>query len=967
MEKEREENKIIKTIDNHGVELLIVKNNRDKYKLIEPAYEHKVRSYKIHKEDDIEDIVAKLDETSKEYEICHNDNNFNPQLMVEILEDEDTLKNPEHNSKFWNVVESVKKKIKEYKPEIKKAVTVATLALGLVGTSSMFALSSPDTLNKSNTKYDFSKFIDEDADESVKTTHDAEINTLIKTFNQQIRERDPSKEINQQIRNYYGINRNQVNFFNDVDDENVIKNDDNAIENNEDEVTVVDNLSTEEEASLNTSKKQEIETSQSEDEIKNAESVIENTEDVIKNEEDVTKIKETVIENTEDVMEEHQSEDKGENEININNAPISHENHKDKINKVQTFFTASSDSKERDNETEPPKEKDKVLDPNKKPLIKEEIEINNSPISHENPINKINKVQTVFTAPSNKERYDEALPPKEKDKILDPNKNPLGEELNKQKNINENLKKEIEELKKEIENIKKPEFIKNLGSKEEVIQKLYSFLKEKNIDININELDAYNPEDFGSEKNNYQHFFLNYSNCKLSRAELITTLFQFQPIDGVLFDWNPIEKETYGTNKNYYEQLVKSANEKKEKEQLKDKLAVAYTVGSSVPKFTLLKNFITGEKQEYEGYKYNGLRLDGEGNEKVVLSKQEKEEEILLEKKEYENIIKQNEALIEENKSEEVFYLHKFDRNKAYTVGAIVPNFGKLLDQSTGKTKVYEGYTFSKYIKDPERRDWKDQVLLVKNNKDGSKSELLISQQEYENILKATEQLNRELERIEADSYEWMIAHQEYDKRLNLDENKLRVNTPKNFIHNIRIGIKMKAQNPNDVFDIAKNFVDQMTEKSRKEFIKMRNDCGAEKFDNMLLNEFYSHVEDIKKEELQFGSQENDEVFKQFYGEYEKGYYIGNTGKVIGDEIPISICIENLDGKKMKTPKTNFEIVKASKGRHPNTVLLYSKEYKTAYEIPLADLTEHIQKIEKEERKEEKNRKDKKYEMHLDR
>lgn len=313
----------------------------------------------------------------------------------------------------------------------------------------------------------------------------------------------------------------------------------------------------------------------------------------------------------------------------------------------------------------------------------------------------------------------------------------------------------------------------------------------------------------------------------------------------------------------------------------------------------------------------------------------------------------------EEQKNNEV--AKKFNRNTAYIVGTPVPKFGKKEtvkdengeDIETGKIELIKNAKFKRFVQN-ELDETKNEIVLSVLEENGTEREIKMKEQDYNNIIVAEQNFYKALDGVSQDSWDWMKAHIDRDKRLLLDQNKYRLNTPEDFFHNFEVHIrKGQASNPKEAMKIAAWMVERMAPNDRKRFVKMRKQLGEEAYDRKLLQSFESISKDRKlnSSELNFSFEGPNALFKDLPAdvmELNQGEVIEGTKTKVGDSISMAITTRDLFEKKLlKTPKADFKILRVSKGLYPeDKAVLYNEKTKATYFMPLKDVVKHIQKVE---------------------
>ena len=313
----------------------------------------------------------------------------------------------------------------------------------------------------------------------------------------------------------------------------------------------------------------------------------------------------------------------------------------------------------------------------------------------------------------------------------------------------------------------------------------------------------------------------------------------------------------------------------------------------------------------------------------------------------------------QEQKNNEV--AKNFNRNTAYIVGTPVPKFGKKEtvkdengeDIETGKIELIKNAKFKRFVQN-ELDDTKNEIVLSVLEENGTEREIVMKEQDYNNIIVAEQNFYKALDSVSQDSWDWMKARIDRDKRLLLDQNKYRLNTPEDFFHNFEVHIrKGQASNPKEAMKIAAWMVERMAPNDRKRFVKMRKKDGEEVYDMKLLECFERISKDRKLDssELNFSFEGPNALFKDFptdVMELNQGEVIEGTKTKVGDSISMAITTRDLFEKKLlKTPKADFKILRVSKGLYPeDKAVLYNEKTKATYFMPLKDVVKHIQKVE---------------------
>jgi len=236
-------------------------------------------------------------------------------------------------------------------------------------------------------------------------------------------------------------------------------------------------------------------------------------------------------------------------------------------------------------------------------------------------------------------------------------------------------------------------------------------------------------------------------------------------------------------------------------------------------------------------------------------------------------------------------------------------------------------------------------------------------------MIKAAEELHQDKLKYAENSYEWLLIHERYNKKMNIEHNKMRMNFACNFIHNYRILCKLHATNPQEAFKQAKKLESEMSFRERRALHKTIKSQGVENFNNILLKEFQSHakeidiekplrtnelVYDVNKEFLEYSKGENIKLLK-------KGKVVDEVNYSVGDLVRMSTQAKTFIGKKVKLPPLDYKIIKATKNMHTDSVILYNEKYHMRYEIPIKEFIHHVRKMEKMQNKQTSKENKKQY------
>lgn len=300
-----------------------------------------------------------------------------------------------------------------------------------------------------------------------------------------------------------------------------------------------------------------------------------------------------------------------------------------------------------------------------------------------------------------------------------------------------------------------------------------------------------------------------------------------------------------------------------------------------------------------------------------------------------------------------------FNRNTAFNINCPIPPFGH--EQEDGSIEIIENAHFAKHLLN-KYDSASNKVVLTYADETGKHHEIEMHEREYRKMISACEEFAEKINGVAENSYEWYLLHERKSKIMKTDQNVLRLNFASNFIHNYRIMCKLYASNEGEAVKQAQKLVDMMHPNERRTFNKWRDQVGRKSFDNLLLKEFYDHVQGIEnKESLILNNNELLYDVNKRYLEFQKDEeivltkndkVIKNSGKKIGDTIKMAFKYESFGGKKLKTPMLEYQILKVTKNQSPDTVLLYNAEQKITQTIPLKDFMKHVHKIEKQQLKE---------------
>ncbi len=300
-----------------------------------------------------------------------------------------------------------------------------------------------------------------------------------------------------------------------------------------------------------------------------------------------------------------------------------------------------------------------------------------------------------------------------------------------------------------------------------------------------------------------------------------------------------------------------------------------------------------------------------------------------------------------------------FNRNTAFNINCPIPPFGH--EKEDGSIEIIENAHFAKHLLN-KYDSASNKVVLTYADESGKHHEIEMHEREYREMINACEEFAEKINGVAKNSYEWYLLHEKKAKIMKTDQNVLRLNFASNFIHNYRIMYKLYASNEGEAVKQAHKLVDMMHPNERRTFNKWRDQIGGKSFDNLLLKEFYEHVQGIEnKESLILNNNELLYDVNKRYLEFQKDEeivltkndkVIKNSGKKIGDTIKMAFKYESFGGKKLKTPMLEYQILKVTKNQFPDTVLLYNAEQKITQTIPLKDFIKHVRKIEKQQLKE---------------
>ena len=300
-----------------------------------------------------------------------------------------------------------------------------------------------------------------------------------------------------------------------------------------------------------------------------------------------------------------------------------------------------------------------------------------------------------------------------------------------------------------------------------------------------------------------------------------------------------------------------------------------------------------------------------------------------------------------------------FNRNTAFNINCPIPPFGH--EQEDGSIEIIENAHFAKHLLN-KYDSASNKVVLTYADETGKHHEIEMHEREYRKMISACEEFAEKINGVAENSYEWYLLHERKSKIMKTDQNVLRLNFASNFIHNYRIMCKLYASNEGEAVKQAQKLVDMMHPNERRTFNKWRDQVGRKSFDNLLLKEFYDHVQGIEnKESLILNNNELLYDVNKRYLEFQKDEeivltkndkVIKNSGKKIGDIIKMAFKYESFGGKKLKTPMLEYQILKVTKNQSPDTVLLYNAEQKITQTIPLKDFMKHVRKVEKQQLKE---------------
>ena len=334
-------------------------------------------------------------------------------------------------------------------------------------------------------------------------------------------------------------------------------------------------------------------------------------------------------------------------------------------------------------------------------------------------------------------------------------------------------------------------------------------------------------------------------------------------------------------------------------------------------------------------------------------------------------------APVMQEQSKQAEISRNFNRDSAYIVNTKVPKFGlfrqavddagnKRFDENNNPVwdksqppEIIKNAVF-KELKINEEDPSKNTVIISLTSEDGSPRNIEMPEKEYNEIIVAEQNFRKALDGVSQDSWDWMKAHVDHDKRLHLDYNTYRLNTPEDFIHNFRIHCRKEAKNPQEAMKIAAWMVERMSPIDRKRFVKDRKEHdkknGEGAYDrDFLLKEF----ENTRKERnlnpynMDFEKDKEGSILETAsidLTELKPGELIEGTKHTkVGDIIPMAISTRDIFNKtKLQTPKEDYKILKVSKGLYPeDKIILYNERSRATYTMPLKDVVQHIQKIER--------------------
>ena len=300
-----------------------------------------------------------------------------------------------------------------------------------------------------------------------------------------------------------------------------------------------------------------------------------------------------------------------------------------------------------------------------------------------------------------------------------------------------------------------------------------------------------------------------------------------------------------------------------------------------------------------------------------------------------------------------------FNRNTAFNINCPIPPFGH--KKEDGSIEIIENAHFAKHLLN-KYDSASNKVVLTYADESGKHHEIEMHEREYREMINACEEFAEKINGVAENSYEWYLLHEKKAKIMKTDQNVLRLNFASNFIHNYRIMCKLYASNEGEAVKQAQKLFDMMHPNEKRTFNKWRDQVGRKAFDNLLLKEFYDHVQGIEnKESLILNNNELLYDVNKRYLEFQKDEeivltkndkVIKNSGKKIGDTIKMAFKYQSFGGKKLKTPMLEYQILKVTKNQSPDTVLLYNAEQKITQIIPLKDFMKHVRKVEKQQLKE---------------
>ena len=305
-------------------------------------------------------------------------------------------------------------------------------------------------------------------------------------------------------------------------------------------------------------------------------------------------------------------------------------------------------------------------------------------------------------------------------------------------------------------------------------------------------------------------------------------------------------------------------------------------------------------------------------------------------------------------------------RKNSYQINSDVPKFGH--KKEDGTIEVIKGGKFHKLIEDdlyPEN----NKVVIALTNEDGTRRELEISEQRYEQIIGAYDRLETNKKEMANDSYGWHKAHQDFRKTLDLDKYQYRMNTTDDFVHNFKVHCFREVTNLDEAFEIARQMVNNMPPNERIKFNQFRKTQfpeGKEKaFDEMLIKTCRDILEE-KKQDANINLSKEFSIIDEYNKDnffLKQGELIPGTNKKVGDIIPMSITTTTFNGVKRVDEKSDYTLAEVARDFNPQIAILVDTKTKAKYQLPLKDVVKHIQKIEKTIAKENRKQKikDKEY------